>query len=80
MLEYASYLQLCIRRFEEALVPQVLFCPEGNAGISQHLIQLLLILDACKVASLCTWHTCHLQIPGHVGLVLAIETVSGQTW
>jgi hypothetical protein len=50
MLEYASYLQLCIRRFEEALVPQVLFCPEGNAGISQHLVQLLLVLDACKVA------------------------------
>ncbi len=47
---YASYLQLCIRRFEEALIPQVLFRPEGNASISQHLVQLLLILDACKVA------------------------------
>ena len=47
-----GHLELGIRRLEGALVTQILLSPEGNVLLSQHVIELLLMLFACSAHGL----------------------------
>lgn len=47
-VDSSPHLQLGVWCFEEALVSQVTLSPEGNAGISQHLVQLVLMVHPCS--------------------------------